>query len=162
MTSINGTLTITPAPLMVTADDQSREYGAADPLFTGSLVGVRNGDAITASYSTAATVLSPVGTYPIVPALADPDSKLGNYAVTSVNGTLTITPAPLTVTANNQSREYGLPNPVLTGSVVGVRNGDNITASYSTAATVTSPVGTYDTARAGRPDSKLAPCGGQS
>jgi hypothetical protein len=156
VTSINGTLTITPAPLMVTADDQSREYGAADPVFTGSLVGVRNGDDITASYSTAATVLSPVGTYPIVPGLADPDSKLANYTVTSVNGALTITPAPLTVTAANQSREYGLPNPAFTGSVVGVRNGDNITASYNTAATETTPVGAYPIVPAlADPDSKL-------
>jgi hypothetical protein len=33
----------------------------------------------------------------------DPNGVLGNYAVTATNGTLTITPAPLTIAANNQT-----------------------------------------------------------
>ena len=42
-------------------------YGQANPSFTGSIVGLKNSDGITASYATAATVSSPVGTYAIVP-----------------------------------------------------------------------------------------------
>jgi len=36
--------------------------------------------------------------------LADPNGKLGNYVVTLKNATLTIAPAPLTVTANAEQK----------------------------------------------------------
>lgn len=139
----SGTLTITAAPLTVTADDASRVYGDPNPVFTGVITGIRNGDKITATYASPAVLTSPVGTYPIIPTLVDPGAKLANYAVTVVNGTLTVTPAPLTVTAANASRLYGDPNPVFTGTIVGIKNGDAITATYSSPADPTSPVGTY-------------------
>ena len=139
----NGTLTITPAPLSVTADNATRVYGDPNQVFTGSIVGIKNGDNITATYTSIATAASPVGTYPIVANLIDFTSKLGNYTVTKTDGILTITQAPLTVTAANASRLYGDPNPVFTGTMVGIKNGDAITATYSSPATVTSDVGTY-------------------
>ena len=46
------------------------------------------------------------GTYAIVPSAAT-GSGLGNYTITYVNGTLTVNPAPLTITANNDSKTYG-------------------------------------------------------
>jgi len=52
-----------------------------------------NGDNITATYASSATASSPVGPYAIVPTLLDPNSRLGNYAVTINSGTLTIIPA---------------------------------------------------------------------
>ena len=73
----------------------------------------------------------------------DPSLKLGNYTVTSNNGTLTITVAALTVNAGNASRAYGDPNPAFAGNIIGLKNGDAITANYSSVATVGSPVGTY-------------------
>ena len=60
-------------------------------MFSGTITGLQNGDNITATYATTATVTSPVGTYPITPTLVDPGSKLTNYTVTSTNGTLTVT-----------------------------------------------------------------------
>ena len=89
---------VDPAPLAVSANDKSRLYGTANPLFDGTLTGVVNGDDVTASFSTAAVLTSPVGTYPIIPLLNDPDSKLGNYSVTSTNGTLTVGQASSAVT----------------------------------------------------------------
>jgi 6-phosphogluconolactonase (cycloisomerase 2 family) len=139
----NGTLTVNPAPLSVTADSTSRFYGDPNPVFTGTIVGIKNGDAITATYSSSANAASPVGTYPIVANLIDLTGKLSNYTVTKTDGVLTITPAPLTVTAANASRLYGDPNPVFTGTIVGIKNADAITATYSSPATVTSDVGTY-------------------
>ncbi|HEY2233990.1 MAG TPA: MBG domain-containing protein [Candidatus Angelobacter sp.] len=139
----NGSLTVSPAPLTVTADNATRAFGAPNPAFTGTIVGIKNGDNITATYSTPATANSPAGTYPIIPALVDPTGKLGNYTVTINNGTLTVTTAILTVTANNASRFYGDPNPLFTGTIQGIQNGDNITATYSSIADPTSPVGTY-------------------
>jgi uncharacterized repeat protein (TIGR01451 family) len=143
VTVVNGTLTITPAPLTVTAADASRLYGDPNPVFTGTIVGIKNGDAITATYSSPADPTSPVGTYPIIPTLVDPTGKLGNYTVTSINGVLTINPAPLTVAANNTNRIYGNANPVFTGVIGGLKNADPITANFTTTATISSPVGTY-------------------
>ena len=140
---VNGTLTVTACALAVSAESASRIYGEANPTFGGTLVGVRVEDNITVTYTSIATAGSAVGDYAITPVLADPDGKLVNYGVTSVNGTLTITRAPLTVAAANATRGYGAANPELTGAVSGLRNGDLITASYSTAAVVGSPVGPY-------------------
>jgi hypothetical protein len=53
---------------------------------------LENGDNITAAYASSATPSSPVGTYSIVPTLSDPGNRLGNYAVATNIGTLTITP----------------------------------------------------------------------
>ena len=77
--------------------------------------------------------------YTIVPALVDPNSKLGNYSVTINDGTMTVTKASLTVTAGDAAREYGAANPSFTGTVTGVENGDNITATYSSAAAASPP-----------------------
>jgi hypothetical protein len=92
--SATNTLVISPRPLSVVAASVSRLYGAANPVFTGSLTGVQSGDAITASYSTVATASSPIGNYDIVPTLEDPNNRLGNYTVTATNGVLTIVGAP--------------------------------------------------------------------
>ncbi len=140
---VAGTLTVNPAPLTVTVNSASRSYGAVNPAFTGTITGLKNSDPITATYTTTATPVSPVGTYPITAVFADPNNVLGNYTVTNNPGTLTVTPAALTVIPNNLSRLYGDPNPTLTGVIVGIQNGDNITATYSTTAVLTSPVGNY-------------------
>jgi RHS repeat-associated protein len=93
----NGTLTVTTAGLTATADNKIKVTGSANPTFTGAVVGVRNNDNITASYSTPATTVTPAGTYPIIPILNDPTGKLPNYSVSILNGTLTITDAPPTI-----------------------------------------------------------------
>jgi hypothetical protein len=76
--------------LIVTANDTNRLAGQPNPTLTGTLAGLQNSDAITATYQCSATASSPAGTYDIVPVLDDPDSKLGNYNVTLHNGTLTV------------------------------------------------------------------------
>ena len=108
MTINNGTLTVTTAILTVTANNASRFYGDPNPLFTGTIQGIQNGDNITATYSSVADPTSPVGTYAIVPTLSDNGTgALANYVVVSNNGVLTVNPAPLTVTAASVSRLYG-------------------------------------------------------
>jgi putative lipoic acid-binding regulatory protein len=144
LASTNGVLTVTPAALSVTADSASRIYGSANPALTGSLLGLLNNDGILASYSTVADETSSVGNYDIVPSLSDPNNRLGNYILSSTNGTLSIRSAALSVTANNASRGYGAANPIFTGSLLGVLNNDGITASYSTVAGTNSPVGNYE------------------
>ena len=91
----SASLVVSPAALTVSASNASRAYGQTNPVFTGTVVGVTNGDNITAAYNTAATSNSPAGTYPIVPSLVDPSDRETNYTVTLVNGTLTVFTAPV-------------------------------------------------------------------
>jgi hypothetical protein len=140
-------LTVIPT-LAVTADNQSRSYGADNPVLTGSVVGLQAGDNITASFSTVAETTSPVGDYPITISLSDPDHKLSSYFVTTNNGTLTVNPAKLTVTADNQGRMYGEANPTLTASIAGFVNGEDTNVlggalMLSSPAETNSPVGSY-------------------
>ena len=131
------------ATLVVTAIDAGRFYGDSNPAFTANITGLKAGDNITAIFSTVADSTSPVGDYLIVPTLVDPDSKLSNYTVVINNGTLTITPAPLSVVADDSARAAGQPNPTFTGTISGVKNGDDITATQDSPATVGSEAGTY-------------------
>ncbi len=133
--------------LTVTANAASRPYGAANPVLTGTLTGVQSGDNITAIYSTTADATSPVGSYAITVTLVDPDNELGNYSVSTNNGTLTVTPAALTITAGDAARVYGAANPAFTASYSGFQNGETlptsgVTGSPSLTATATaaSPV----------------------
>jgi len=81
------TLTVNKAPLSVTPTAASRLYDVANPTFTGTLTGVIPGDGITATYSSGATLTTPVGVYStganaIAATLVDPNNKLANYSVT--------------------------------------------------------------------------------
>ena len=114
--------------------------------------GLVNGDTkVTTepSISTTATQASNVGTYPItLSGGSDP-----NYAITLVNGTLTIGQKALTITADDKQKIYGEANPPLTFSYTGLVNGDTKVAtepSISTTATASSNVGTYPSSTSGR------------
>jgi len=61
------------------------------------------------------------------------DTNTYQMATNTVNQV--VTTAPLTVTANNFTRPQGATNPVFTGNIVGIQNGDNITANYASSAT---------------------------
>jgi hypothetical protein len=144
-TDVQQSFTVAKAPLSVTADNQSRPYGAANPALTGTIAGILNGDAITASYSTAAAAGSPAGAYDIAPAVSGP---LSNYNITTNKGSLTVTPAPLTVQADNKSRTYRTANPPFTFTCTGFVNGETAAVlagspSLSTTADTNSPVGSY-------------------
>ena len=143
VSSTNGTLTISQAALIVATANASRGYGGANPTFSGTVGGVLNGDNITASFATTATAASPTGSYPITPTLLDPNGRLANYSVSSTNGTLIVGPATLSVAAANAARVYGAANPPLGGTLSGIVNGDNISATYTTSATAGSPVAAY-------------------
>jgi hypothetical protein len=143
-----GTLTVTPAPLTITADNLSRVYGSANPTLTASYSGFVNGDNFSVvsglTLSTTATTASPAGSYPITASGA----SAANYSISYANGTLTVTTAPLAVSADNLSKVYGSDNPTLTASYSGFVHGDTAdslsgTLNLSTTATSGSGVGTY-------------------
>ena len=145
---VAGTLTITPAPLTIFADNQIKVYGAALPVLMASYSGFVNGDSSASlttqpALNTTATAASPVvdSPYAITASGAvDPD-----YSITYVPGTLTITPVALLITANNQDKVYGAAVPGLTALYLGFVNGDSPTSlttqpALSTNATAGSPV----------------------
>lgn len=130
--------------LTVTAMNAGRFYGDANPQFTGTVTGLIPGDTITVTYSSVADPTSSVGDYQIVPTLNDPDNHLGRYVVVVNNGTLSVTPAPLSIVANDLARAAGQPNPAFTGTVTGVKNGEAISATFASSASANSQAGTYD------------------
>lgn len=144
-------ITVNKAPLGVTAEPVSRTYGETNPSFTAKFTGFVNGDTAAAlagspSMTSTATATSPVGAYPIEVGVGTLASA--NYAFNCADGALTVTKATLTVRANDASRLVGLENPAFTASITGFVAGDEASvvsgiASFSTAATQNSPVGTY-------------------
>jgi filamentous hemagglutinin family protein len=149
---VDGTLTVTPAPLAVMADAQTREYGLPDPPLTYAATGFVLGDT-PASALTGALTRVPgenVGVY----AINQGTLAAQNYAITFTGNAFTITPAPLSVTANDSSRAFGAPNPPFTASFAGFRLGDTLasltgTLTFSTPATSASPAGAYPITPAG-------------
>src|SRR5206468_643991 len=105
-----------PAPLTITADNKTMTYGGAFPTLTVSYSGFVNVDT-PASLTTPPTLStvsasSHAGSYQIKAGGAvDPD-----YTISYAPGTLTITPAALTITANSPSKVYAQPMPALTVS----------------------------------------------
>ena len=139
-----GSLTVTPAPLVVQANDASRVVGQPNPSFSATFQGFLNGDGTNvlggalAFYSPAQTASS-VGSYPIEPS----GLTATNYTLTYSNGTLRVCEFGLVISPDSQGRSYGAVNPTLTGSFTGLQAGDNITATYTTTANANSPVGSY-------------------
>jgi hypothetical protein len=125
---VNGTLTVTPAPLTLTADNATRPYGQTNPVFTGAITGIQNGDNISATYSCSATDSSAPGTYAIVPTLVSPGNLQTNYQVTLVNGTLTVLPAPVAVSLGGTVWYYPAKYPASQPSGNGV-DGVSVTLS---------------------------------
>jgi hypothetical protein len=153
----SATLMVKKAPLSVSVASASRVYGDPNPAVAVTITGVLNNDAISATSAAAASATSDVGSYGLTAAISDPNNRLKNYAVTETDGTLTITPRPLSVTANNASAVYGQPTPALGGTLAGLVNNDPISATYATSATPTSNVGAYAiTPAVSGPATKLA------
>jgi hypothetical protein len=105
---------VTPASLTVTANNAARAYGAANPAFSGTVIGAVNGDTFTETFTTTATASSNPGTYPIVPAITG--TNLADYSVTTVNGTLTVTAATPTTVATTIT--ISAPSTLIYGSAV--------------------------------------------
>ena len=123
--SLTASYTVDKATLTVQASDASMTYGTALPTLGGTVSGMVAGDAITAAYSTTATTSSPVGSYPITPALSDPNLRLANYSVNSfVNGTLTISKASSQATLSASAAAVLLKNSLtLTAKLVSSTTG---------------------------------------
>ena len=132
-----GTLLITPAPLTVTASSTTKVYGAGLPPLTYTIGGFVNGDTASAvsgvpAITTTATASSHVSNSPYPITVTTGSLSASDYGFNFVNGSLTVTPAPLTIMANNAMKVYGAALPALSASYSGLINGD-------TAATLATP-----------------------
>lgn len=137
-----GVVTITRAALEVTAPSPSVVYGQSLPVLAPAYAGFVADDAAgdlvaPATCTTTATAGSPVGTYPVTCAGASSP----RYDVGYVAGTLTITKAPLTITASSLVATTGGPLPAVTPSYSGFVHGDTaamLTTAPSCVSTVAS------------------------
>ena len=142
---------VQPATLTVTASDATKIYGQSNPALEDTITGFVNGDTSnivtgSASLSTTATQFSGVGNYPITPSLGT--LAAANYTFVFASGTLSVTPATLTVAANSLNSTYGQQLPALIDSITGFVNGDpqsvvSGTPILSTTASSAGRVGAY-------------------
>lgn len=115
--------TISPAEATVTADDQTKSYGADDPELTASVTGLKHGDAPSViAYDLTRVPGEDVGDYEIIP---DGDEIQGNYTVIYTAGTLTISPAAVTIKAEDTEKTYGDPDPEWEMSIDGLQLGED-------------------------------------
>lgn len=143
-----GTLTVTTNSQTITLPQLSAVYGASPFLVGGTTT---SGLPITYSVTGPAKVSGSILTITGVGTVEVTANQTGNsdyLAAPTVTTSFTVTPATLTATAMNASRQYGAANPPLTYSISGFVNGDTQSVvsgapTLSTTATTTSPTGTY-------------------
>ena len=146
-TSASVMITVTKAPLTVTADAKTKTFGQANPTLTTTMTGFVNGETLATSgvtgsptVSTSANASTPAGTAVITPA---PGSlAAANYTFKMVEGVLTITKAPQTIAfapvdapaigssiALNATASSGLPVSLSIVSGSATLNGVNLVAT---------------------------------
>ncbi|MDO8653313.1 MAG: YDG domain-containing protein [Undibacterium sp.] len=155
-TSAITTANITPAPLTLKADNASKVYGQtftpASTAFTIVVAPVA-GETVTnvsetSPSGTPATASVAGSPHPITitPGSATGTFDPSNYNIIYLPGTLTVTPAPLTVKANDTTKVYGqtfTPSSTAFTTPVALQNGETVGS-----VTETSPTGTPATASA--------------
>ena len=138
----SGTVTITKRAVTLTADDDSKTYGDADPAsFTASVTAGSVVSGETLDYTVDRTAGENVGTYDIVVT----EGTNPNYDITVAKGTFTITKRAVTLTADDDSKTYGDADPTsFTASVTAGSVVSGETLDYTVDRTAGENVGTYD------------------
>ncbi|PAK77168.1 beta strand repeat-containing protein [Acetobacter fabarum] len=139
-----GTLTITPATLTVTAGSGSSVYGTTPASAGYSVAGLVNGDTVSGvSVNQPVTGASGVGSY-VTTASNAVGNGLGNYTIDYENGAWSVTPATLTIAANDATSVYGQAPKTAGFAVSGLVNGDAVSSvDLTTKATAASSIGAY-------------------
>ncbi|MBU3642299.1 MBG domain-containing protein, partial [Polynucleobacter sp. Fuers-14] len=158
ITYANGSLTVNKAGLTVTADNKSKEYGAANPSLTYTITGYVNNETaavLTGAPTIATTATTTTGAGTVAITAAANNLAATNYSFTYANGTLTINPKALTITAADQSTTYGTALVLGTNNTgatrytaTGLVNSDTVTAvalaqNSNTTVPATQGAGTY-------------------
>lgn len=130
-----GALEVIPAQLFYTANPFTRVYGQLNPTITGTVSGLKNNDTVEsialgqALWQANADETSNVGFYAIEGSGLVITS--GNYESEILQSdsnqfAISITPAQLFYLANPSSRLAGYPDPLYTGQVLGLANGESL------------------------------------
>ena len=124
-----GTLTVGCKTVKITVTNASKTYGDDDPTFTGTVEGLVNAtDLGTITYVRTNATENNVGVYDNV--LVPSYTPNANYCVDTVKGKFTITPRPVTITANSHTFVYdGAPHSDAGYSVDGLIGSDALTAT---------------------------------
>ncbi|MBL8526861.1 MAG: autotransporter-associated beta strand repeat-containing protein, partial [Burkholderiales bacterium] len=142
-----GVLTVNAASLTITADNQSKVYGDADPTLTATYTGLQNGE--TPAVVTGLSLFAPTGAAATVSgsphAIVPSGASAVNYTISYVDGLLTVTPRPVTIAADPQTKVYGQPDPALTYAVGGggLVYGDVLTGALTRVSGETVAAGPY-------------------
>ena len=115
-------VTIAPAPVTVTAEDKTKTYGETDPELTATVTGLISGEPDIA-YTISRAAGEDANSYDITPA---GDATQGNYAVSFVNGTLTINKKTVGITWGETTFSYNGAPHVPTATATGLVNSDVI------------------------------------
>jgi filamentous hemagglutinin family protein len=149
-------LTVTTAPLTITATNQSKTYG--DTLALGSSAftasGLQNSETVASVTLISAGAMASANVssspYAITPSAASGGTfTASNYSITYVDGVLTVNPATLSYTATTATLTYGSAVPSLSGTVIGFVNSETQasattgTLAFLSSATSSSNVGSY-------------------
>ncbi len=160
ITYTSGNLTVNPAALTITATGPAKTYGTALSTVTsstnftaGATVSGETVSNVTLTPDAAgqSATTSAGTTYTVTPSGATGTGGFlaGNYNITYVPFSGTVSKATLTYTATPASRVFGLANPTITGTVTGFVGTDTQasattgTLSFTTTATTSSAPGTY-------------------
>jgi hypothetical protein len=150
VTYVPGQLTVTPATLTVTSGSGTIIYGDAVPDLSYTVSGWKNGQGNSllngVSVTSDVTSASNVGNHSTFASGGTlSGSAEGNYILAYINGQLTVTPRPITITADTKSMIYGDGVPNLTYSIggSGLANGDVLSGALSAAVTSSSNIGSY-------------------
>ena len=141
------TITVTPKGLTVIVDDKDKIYGDEDPELTVTVEGLVEGETIPADFFMIYRESGEdVGEYEIYAEMPTGAFLTGlraqffvtaggfdasNYDITIENGTFTIHPRTVTVTADDKTKLKGKEDPELTATVEGLVNGDEISYTLS-------------------------------
>ena len=121
--SADADLVVSPAPLAVTANPQTKQYGQNDPTLSYAVSGYQNGDnssIFTGKLGRAAG--QNVGGYAIGLGTL---SAGNNYTIGFTGNNLSITPTALDVTATAETKSYGQADPALGVTATGYQYSDN-------------------------------------
>ena len=135
---LEGTVTITPKPVTVTARSYSKTFGTADPIFEADTAGTLNGDKIT--YDISRETGEDVGNYALTPS---GEEVQGNYTVTYNSGKLTITASDRekAVEVTSYNGVYDAKNHTI--EVKNLVDGDQVEYSYDNGTTWTTDLTQY-------------------
>ncbi len=119
-------VTIAPKAVTVTAEDKTKEYGAADPELTATVAGLIGEDKITYTLSRAEG--ENADEYAIT---ASGEATQGNYSVTYTGAKFTITKATVGLSWNTETFDYDGTEKTITATATGLKGNDECTVTLT-------------------------------